>query len=84
MVLLRRKDRNNEGLFGHGSSLAGHTLTDGIDEDDGEDGEDGEDDQEDLEVLLKLPTEVDGVQATLLETGGSIFMMVVVVMMFGH
>ena len=56
--------------------------TDGVDEEDGEDGEAGEDEEGNLEVLLNLTTEVDGVEIALPETGGTVFMMVVV--MFGH
>ena len=59
-------------------------LTDGVDEEDGEDGETGEDEEGNLEVLLNLTTEIDGVETALLETGGSVFMMMVVMMMFGH
>jgi hypothetical protein len=68
-----------------GAHLKGSSsLADGVDEEDGEDGEDGEDEEGEFEVLLELTTEVNGVQAALLETGGAVFMMVVVVMMFGH
>ena len=61
--------------------LLKYQLADGVDEKDGDDGEGCQDDQEDLEVFLQLPTEVDGVQAALLETGGAVFMMMVVMMM---
>jgi hypothetical protein len=73
----------DEGLFGHGSTLAGHSLTDGVDEDDSEDGESCEDDQGELEVFLELTPDVNGIETALLETGSAVFMMVVV-MMFGH
>ena len=56
-------------------------LADGVDEEDGEDGEGGEDDEKDLEVFLELATEVDGVETALLETGGAVFAMVMVMMM---
>ena len=59
-------------------------LTDGVDEDDSDDGEGCEDDEGELEVFLELTTDVNGVQAALLETGSAVFMMVVVVMVFGH
>ena len=58
-------------------------LTDGVDEDDSEDGEGCEDDEGELEVFLELTAEVNGIETALLETGGAVFM-VVVVMMFGH
>ena len=59
--------------------------TDGVDEEDGEDGEASQDYEGDLEVLLNLTTEVDGVETALLEMGGTVFMMMVVMMMlFGH
>ena len=72
-----------EGLFGHGVTLAGHSLTDGVDEDDSEDGESCEDDQGELEVFLELTTDVNGIETALLETGSAVFMMMMVVM-FGH
>ena len=64
--------------------MARRGLTDGVDEEDGEDGEASQDYEGDLEVLLNLTTEVDGVETALLEMGGTVFMMMVVMMMFGH
>ena len=64
--------------------MARRESTDGVDEEDGEDGEAGQDYEGDLEVLLNFTTEVDGVETALLETGGTVFMMMVVMMMFGH
>ena len=37
-----------------------------------------------LEVILELTTEINGVKAAFLETGRSIFMMVMVMMMLRH
>ena len=59
-------------------------LTDGVDEDDSEDGESCEDDEGELEVFLELSTDVNGIETALLETGCSIFMMVMVMMMLRH
>ena len=64
--------------------MAQRGLTDGVDEEDGEDGEASQDNEGDLEVFLNLTTEVDGVETALLEMGGTVFMMMVVMMMFGH
>ena len=55
-------------------------LSEGVDVDDGEDHEDGDDGEGYLEVALKLATEDDGVEGALLEAGGSVTMVVVMVM----
>ena len=53
-------------------------LSEGVDVDDGEDHEDGDDGEGYLEVALKLATEDDGVEGALLEPGGPVTMVVVV------
>lgn len=59
--------------------LAQHIYVEG-----GEDHEEGEDHDSNLEPLLEFATENDGVEAALLETGGIILMVMVVVTMFRH
>ena len=58
-------------------------LTDGVDEEDSDDHEGRKDHEDNLEVLLDLTTEVNGVKATLLETGCAVSMMMMVVV-FRH
>ena len=59
-------------------------LTDGVDEKDGDNHKGREDQEDDLEVLLDLTTEVDGIETALLETGCAVFMMVMMMVVFGH
>lgn len=59
-------------------------LTDGVDEKDGYNHEGREDQEGELEVLLNLTTEVDGIETALLETGCAVFMMVMMMVVFGH
>ena len=59
-------------------------LAESVDVDGGEDHEEGEDHDDDLEPLLEFATEDDGVEAALLEAGGTILTVVMVVVMFGH
>ena len=61
-------------------------LSEFIDEDYGKDHEDGNDEKAYLSPFLQLASKDDGIQAALFEARGTIFMvvMVVVVMMFCH
>ena len=54
-----------------------------IDKQYGDNGEGGQNNEKDFEVFLELTAEVNGIKTALLETGSTVFMMVVV-MMFGH
>ena len=62
-------------------------LANGVDKQHCNDREASQDNKGYLEVLLELPTEINGVKAAFLETGRSIFTMMMVMMMmllFGH
>jgi hypothetical protein len=62
-------------------SFSEHGLADGVEEEDGKYEEEGEDDEGKLEVLLKLTPEYDGIKATLLEAGGTVLAVMMVMMM---
>ena len=59
-------------------------LAYGVDEEGGEGHEDGDDDEGDLEDLLDDFFTLDTGQAVLLEEAGAVFLMMMVVMCFGH
>ena len=60
------------------------TLSEFIDNHNGEDHEGGDDAEEDLQPYLQLPANGDSPQAALLETGGAVLAVMVVMMMFCH
>ena len=55
-----------------------------VDVDGGKDHEEGDDEEGNLEPLLEFATEDNGVETALLETGGTILVVTMVVMMVGH
>ena len=59
--------------------LLSKVLLSKIEEDDGEDHEEGDDAEDDLQPLLELTTEGDGTEAALPEQGGSVLMVMMVV-----